>query len=248
MKERPIIFSGEMVRAILDGSKTMTRRIVSFQNSYFDGSHWPQWAKDERWAWKAAHVDRGPSPAGNPGPYLKLPNADHESEWWGTAHRIYPKWWAGDRLWVRETWQHADWTEDGEPYIRYQADGEVLLRRDYPEEYADAVVERWAELSVPENYNIDNRAADRRWRSPIHLPRWASRITLEVTGIGLERVQDISEEDAVAEGVHQSHAGGPWGEEGLLEDFVTLWESIHGPGSWDENRWVWVISFRRVAA
>ncbi len=98
-----------------------------------------------------------------------------------------------------------------------------------------------------------------KWKPSIHMPRWASRITLEVTGVRVERLQDISEEDAIAEGVEC------WEERGYddAQDFYrnyhtggdlftakasyrTLWESINGPGSWERNDWVWVIEFKRI--
>ena len=147
-KERPIIFSGPMIRAILEGRKTQTRRIVK-------------------------------------------PNC---------LSKLSPYGRTGDRLWVRETWGH---NPEGPGYV-YRSDGD-----------------------------FDMKFHGDRWRPSIHMPRWASRITLEVTGVRVERLQDINEEDALAEGVE--HA------------FRSLWESINGPGSWDANPWVWVVEFRRVS-
>jgi hypothetical protein len=77
------------------------------------------------------------------------------------------------------------------------------------------------------------------------MPRYASRITLEITDVRVERLQDISEEDARAEGIRGTESS-EWGCEGLLHDFETLWESINGEGSWDANPWVWVVSFKPV--
>ena len=100
------------------------------------------------------------------------------------------------------------------------------------------------------------------WRPSIHMPRWASRITLEITDIRVERLQEISEDDAKAEGVEPWVIGDGWREYGLPPDveaagthplrsardsFASLWESINGPGSWKANPWVWVIEFRRVS-
>jgi hypothetical protein len=241
MKTRPILFSGAMVRAILDGSKTQTRRFVKPQpapNAPHDGgTTWTFRPKD------GLHVPYGTvghltvrERMGLPCPY-------------GVP---------GDRLWVRETWGYrgALWSSerpDVQEYdIAYQADDQ---RKRYtfaseppglpkcptqgPDEsteefYADTLTRYW-----------------RSWRPSIHMPRWASRLTLEVTGVRVERLHDISEEDAMAEGAAVSN-GHP--ELGALigagpshrEGFAQLWRDINGVESWTANPWVWVVKFRRV--
>lgn len=180
MKERPILFSGPMVRAILNGTKTQTRRIVKPQPVHIDG---------------LGTVMNPSVITGNSCKHGK----------------------PGDTLWVRETWAHR------------------ALRVSGPEGYgcpvfrADDVDRRLP--SGPYN-RVD------RWRPSIHMPRWASRITLQITAVRVERLQDISEEDAIAEGV----------EFGAKESYRTLWDSINGAGAWDANPWVWVIEFKRVKA
>lgn len=162
-------------------------------------------------------------------------------------------------MWVRETWQYADWTEDGEPFIRYRADDECRLITTPPEAWSEKLADIWADLSEPENYLIDGCAADRRWRPAIHMPRWASRLTLRITDVRVERVQDISEKDAIEEGVWGTFIedGRYWRNYSLSdedaacspmlnfpsESYRTLWESINGAGSWDANPWVWALTF-----
>lgn len=149
----------------------------------------------------------------------------------------------GDQLWVRETWQYADWSEDGQPYIRYRSDDAVLLRAG--DENSPEV---WATLSAPENYKIDGKAADHRWRPPVTMPRWASRITLEVLGVRVERLQDISEADAAAEGAtwHENRPGRDYPRT-KREAFSALWYVINGKKHpWESNPWVWVIEFKKV--
>lgn len=207
MKERPILFSAPMVRAVLGGRKTQTRRVVKPQRHPF--GHMLKADEVAREVLGDTCAVR--SPYGSP----------------------------GDRLVVRETWQYADWTDDGMPWIRYRADGETRLIEDTPKDWSDRLTDTWASLSAADNYAIDNRAADRRWRPAIHMPRWASRITPEVTGVRVERLQDISEVDCRAEGlgdtVERAHH---W--------YRALWEQINGPGSWDANPWVWVVEFKRL--
>lgn len=110
-------------------------------------------------------------------------------------------WEAGSRLYGREPWQYADWTEDGEPFIGYRSDGERRLITDTPEEWGDKLADIWATLSDPANYAIDSRAADRRWRSAAIMPRWASRTTLRVVSVVVKRVGEVTEEEARAWGM-----------------------------------------------
>lgn len=228
MKEHPILFSGPMVRALQDGSKTQTRRVVKPQPTHFN----------------PVGVPRRVIPTGGPSDVIRCPYGQ-----------------PGDRLWVRESWQFYDWTEDGQPCARFAADNATTWPLRIPEEQADRLNEIWAGLSAPENYSIDNHARDRRWRPSIHMPRWASRITLEITGVRVERLQDISEADARAEGVAElpgqaaergcwwtadPRAGASLHGRTPSGGFRLLWEQINGPTSWDANPWVWVVEFRRL--
>jgi len=176
MKERPILFSGQMVRAILEGRKTMTRRVIK------------------------------PQPVG---------------AWAAPGKTACPYGQPGDRLWVRETFA-------------------TLCPGSYEEEKPRA----GAHQDI--RYKASDRMADcsadirgYRWRPSIFMPRWASRINLEITAVRVERVKDISINDAHAEGMTGTHT---------LGDFRELWDSINskrGHG-WDANSWVWVVEFKRV--
>lgn len=209
MKERPVIFNGEMVRAILDGRKTQTRRALNWMRQPYtemaerdDGSLWP-WSEDG---------ERGgdfwfPCPFGE----------------------------VGDRLWVRETFAafDADWKHPGKPHDL----------KDGP----------WPNVVYPASVA---KIPDGTCRPSIHMPRWASRILLEITAVRVERLNDISEEDAKAEGVKPAGDMLPDYPDTFLTpkgDFATakvafqrLWQSIYGEESWAVNPWVWVIEFRRV--
>jgi hypothetical protein len=140
----------------------------------------------------------------------------------------------GDRLWVRESWARDD------------EDGQVMYRADIGRDVCADAWEQGRIEGVPRY----------KWKPSIHMPRWASRILLEVTSVRVERLQDISESDALAEGVTPKWEPGCSGR--LMDAFggfsfrpaasayAELWEQINGPGSWDTNPWVWVIEFKRV--
>ncbi|ASY68853.1 hypothetical protein [Sinorhizobium fredii] len=231
MTDHPFLFSGPMVRALLDGRKTQTRRILTPHNTLFDGRAWSKLTKAQQWDWPKAWVDGGPSPAGNPGPYLKLPWLSGAADpFEHTIHRIYPKVQPGDRIWVKETWAKVG---DNDDDIHACPD---LCRHAYYR--ADSV--------LPEAL---------KWRPSIFMQRWSSRITLPVTSVKIEHLQDISEEDAIAEGIARNpHGNGdqwldyPAGSSaaGWLDprqSYRSLWQHINGPASWEENPWVLAYSF-----
>ncbi|TAN06137.1 MAG: hypothetical protein EPN38_09385 [Rhodanobacteraceae bacterium] len=233
-REHPILFSAPMVRAILDGLKTQTRRVVRLNDAGRVARAGKQWHPDDPDAVLAC-------PFGQP----------------------------GDRLWVRETCR-AEELESGLDGVRYVADRAFMgIKNTQEAEWA------WADLNA---YRGKGGAVV----PAIHMPRWASRITLEVTGVRMERLQDISEADATAEGaravpwgtwwqgyqdlgdmdlIHQEARGEappewmiepkrmkdrPWLDRSAVAEFRTLWESINGAGNWDANPWVWVVEFRRI--
>jgi hypothetical protein len=217
--EYPMLFSSEMVRAILAGVKGQTRRYVMPRNSLVNGAG-PCMKRDPDFicAWPnldfgKAWIDNGPSPAGNPGPYLKVPGGDE------SVQRVYSRIQPGDELWVRETWCQPE--PDDRTSVAYRADMSGCALAE------EKAVRRVVSGCAP-------------WKPSIHMPRWASRLTLKVTEVRPQRLQDISARDALCEGVE-----GPC----ILDNFQRLWDSINGerPGcSWADNPWVWAISFRRV--
>lgn len=196
MKERPIIFNGEMVRAILEGRKTQTRRPVKFP--FFDKNMGCELAGNEL---------AGEVRAGN---YSNVPFG-----------RI------GDRLWVRETWQG--------PLVDYD-DAYSMFKDPTPYQKVENCVYRADGGPCPEFTDADDELRQ-GWRPSIHMPRWACRILLEITDVRVERLQDISEADAIAEG-GTKHFNIDW--------FGPLWASIYGVESWNTNPWVWVIEFKRA--
>lgn len=241
MKERPILFSGPMVRALLDGSKTQTRRVV--HNPHRNDGGWVVQDCGKGW-WPYRSHD------GESGCYL---DRQKDGDYYSEAPLRCPYGQPGDRLWVRETWglhayaDESDWLKGGCTALDLE-DSVIAYRAD------------WGTMQD-----------SCHWRPSIHMPRAASRITLEVTGVRVERLEDISEADAIAEGIELQPepviAGGwsgenrftlkgmgtgacagdvSWTAPTAAELYQRLWESINGPGSWEANPWVWVIEFKRV--
>ena len=206
MKERPILFSSEMVRAILDGRKTQTRRVVN-----------PQSLLDNKTRVTACYE----CPYGAP----------------------------GGHLWVRETWRAVE-LDNGNDGILYKADNHFKSI-----ENSQAAADLWCDAYADRKYG-------NKWRPSIFMPRWASRILLEVTDIQVERVQEISDGDAIGEGIqdvchcgdyvegHGYHSGhSPVPMDGYAaNEFSILWDSINAKRgySWESNPWVWAISFKMV--
>ena len=201
MKERPILFNAPMVRALLDGTKTQTRRVVKPQPDA--GADKPRHLGDGDWQFVSDINQLADSV-----PAIRCPYGQ-----------------PGDRLWVRETFARID-----------------------------GQTRPWIETDYRATYKHGDRLGDtlgikKRWTPSIHMPRAASRITLEITSVRVERLQDISGKDCWAEGISEIREKGD--EHGDLNGSVThdyraLWESINGPGSWDANPWVWVVEFKRV--
>lgn len=222
MSERPILFSAPMIRAILAGTKSQTRRVAPISDLSIN-----QFGVDLlTWSVRFSKPVRGVVASHSGGNFSRL-----------DARRIIaaqfcPYGQPGDRLWVREAFAIV-------PRTAYRCSEGVqqILR---PDDDHDAAIYR--EGWVRSNGGF-------RWRPSIHMPRWASRITLEITEVRVERLGEISEGDAYDEGAQA------WAAEtvrdgnkypNVVSAFRALWESINGAGSWDANPYVWVVSFRRV--
>lgn len=233
MTERPILFSAPMVRALLDGSKTQTRR-----NLYVATKNGSSACFDQRYS-----MPRELPPVGN---LWTL------SQW----RKAKP----GDRLWVKETWRTAKSLDAKSP----SAIGDMCIDAGYRTPWAPLAYEADGQQNTHwRNFELDRDAELGKTRVSIHMPRWASRITLEITGVRVERLQDISEADAVAEGLMFSASarrspgcmgiyelrmpdGKTYFDDNACDLYRKLWEQINGPGSWDANPWVWVVEFRRI--
>lgn len=214
MKERPILFSGSMVRAILEGRKTQTRRIIKPQPTPCKVCHPMERdiAKRDRLdaeqGWEYAHDNK----------------LYHCAE--STFKEVYtdfsPYGQQGDRLWVRETWaKDIPGCPNG---VTYRAD------------HLDPLG--------------DGPAKPITWKPSIHMPRIASRITLEITRVRVEQLRSITEADAKAEGVDidVQKAGGRVGDGYYCARFPMIWDFINAKrGAWTSNPWVWVVEFKRVA-
>ncbi|MBQ5276742.1 hypothetical protein FD763_18865 [Klebsiella quasipneumoniae] len=217
MTERGMIFNAEMVRALLDGRKTQTRRIMKVQpvlNGNFYEVFGSAWSKG----------------------MTSIPAVPGHS-----LSTRCPFGAVGDRIWVREGFFPAPLEMQSEPprktmwNIAYR-DG-MQMEKLAPAEYNPTI------------YNYE------RWTPSIHMPRWASRILLEITNVRVERLSAISEEDARAEGIIDGgclNCGEPEPcgcanpEPDATDAFAYLWQSIYGQENWNANPWVWVISFKRV--
>jgi hypothetical protein len=199
MTDRNLIFRADMVRALLKGRKTQTRRVVKPRKhfSLFSGQ------------WSDSAV------------LLKGNQSWRDEE---IRYRV------GDRIWVRESWSGDYVFRDTPPKSRnsFVADGHPYLRE---------TIWYWADGN-PENWDYEKP------RPSIHMPRWASRLTLIVTDVRVQRLQDISEEDARAEGIFTPEIGYVnLGKKAPVIQYAMLWNSLHGPDAWDANPWVSAITF-----
>ena len=256
---KPILFSGEMVRAILEGRKTQSRRVLQF----------PRFA--ERFDWRHDNV-ASIHPDGSGTGWIAWSPDSVTAEFTKTAYPgaqgfKCPYGLPGDRLWVRETFAlQCDVDGDEPPF----PDGRPIKRG-----FIEDEIEHWLQPHYKatdptpaldcEHEKCDGDICLRPWQPSIHMPRWASRITLELTKVRVERVQEISEEDAIAEGLighlatcNSGLAKYPDGvPSGINADrncdckvrqYSILWDSINAKRGfgWDVNPWTWVLEFKKV--
>lgn len=209
MSERGMIFNGEMVRAILEGRKTQTRRVLA---TYQDAVKFcPEWDVNGKQIFivlgEKDHTGMNPVITAIPCPFGQ----------------------PGDRVWVRETFRVHSRATDVATLV-----------------YRASVRNSWTEQTHRVPVAVCNKpATPEKWTPSIHMPRWASRILLEITDVRVERLRDLSEEDAKSEGITPPAGGVLPGWEYRI-NFRDLWMDIYGTDSWEANPWVWVIEFKRV--
>ncbi len=237
MTERPIIMGGFSVRQTLDDNKTQTRRVI----------------KPQPPAHEEVHQLAGTGLKDGTDSYGWIPGEGDPDRWrvtgpvWAVRELVRPAELRcpygapGDRLWVKEAWRPVERESDGLDGVLFRAD-DAFVGIENTVEAADL----WGAA-----YN--NGKYGTKWRSPLFLPRWASRISLEITGVRVERLQDISKDDAIAEGCSHWECGHPdcmsEGHYGPRGAFVGLWNTVNAKRgfAWESNPWVWVIEFKRVA-
>ncbi len=236
MTDRPIIFSAPMVRALLDGRKSQTRRLLKLAGRRPDYIG-PKGCTGDPACWGWDNGDGG---------YIladRDPSDKFAASWRDFAASYAP----GDRLWVRETWR-PQMDADLWACVEYRADGARIKPRIEDEaaggifwERCNAVDTDWRQIGIEPQPAL--------WRSPANMPRWASRLTLIVTDVRIQRVQDISEADAQAEGLVAAYEGWASDRDGrhwgptARDSFRILWSDIHGDDAWDANPWVAALTF-----
>lgn len=230
MSERPILFSGPMIRAILGGRKTQTRRVVDL--SEFGPSGTPGYD----WTW------RGQAPVKSIAQQRRYPGGCWQDVSNDRLMGLCPYGQPGDFLWVREKFQ----------LVRQVAEDWYTAPPTIPIVVPDAGL---FEVRYSATYDHDqpkNSACG--WRPSIHMPKWAARLWLRITDVRVERLHPMLDADARAEGIRQYVVSGPDPDGRSYQDWVTpfkeLWDSINAKRgySWESNPWVWVVAFERVEA
>ena len=225
MKERPILFSAPMVQAILEGKKTQTRRVIKPQPKLIeliDGSH--SFAVQKS---KGIYNGLGMKEMVEQCPYGQV----------------------GDQLWVREAWGYHDPDGTGEDFESPACgtSSEYMLHQEN-----ETLLNFWLRrIAYRATFKYPRHGigpdAPKKWRPSIHMPRWASRIQLEITKIRVERLNDISEDDAIAEGITYAQLPNNIQDAERAKTWYRgLWATINGAESWQVNPWVWVVEFKVI--
>lgn len=237
-KEHGLIYTGDSILAIHAGTKTMTRRVMTYRNSLVDGVYWNK----EEFAmldFDETYLDPGPSVSGNPGPFLKVQHKEM-----GTLHRVYPRIQVEDMIWGKETWARTMAT------AYRQSPGVVFTPNPDCPEVGVVYKAGWT------------RCRPGPWKSPMFMHKWASRTWTKVLAVRPERLQDISPEDVIAEGIpktcdcrivrmnnlqhcEECQDSGLWHHD--RSPCIDLWDKINGKKyPWADNCWVWVYEFEKV--
>jgi hypothetical protein len=227
MKEQPIIFQGEMIRAILDGRKTMMRKPIKPQPEWISGA----------WYWKSLKYDNGMGVH-----YFHTTGLNGIMDAW---LRACPHGQPGDRLWVRETWYCDHMHVQSGPYLK-------------PDDWQDGWFEELMYFKASDDAGhghcysgFAGETFQCPWKPSIHMPRWASRITLEITDVKVERLQEIRINDVLSEGfpttceMQFDAEYRAW----TMDNFSRYWNSLYPQKpeyQWKANPWVWVISFKKI--
>jgi hypothetical protein len=262
MKMRPIPFSTQMVKAVLDGTKTQTRRLIKPQPTKSIHNK-----AEDRWDYYFKGY------AG-----MNLSSDDMKNSFFGPSLACkYGK--EGDYLWIREDWRLLAWDFE-DPFVKVEYKDGATQMCDVYDPANDSMwlcnhVEKLEKAGIietdfddPDRYRFTTR--DIPWKRARFMPKDFCRIWLKIKSVRVERLQDISDDDAVEEGIdiftspnadagdyncyprnymisEKDADGWPYfEEEEYIESFASLWESINGPGSWEENPWVWVIEFEKL--
>ena len=233
MKERPILMNGESVLGIIDLRKTQTRRVVRGRIAL-------------DWLQPGMFSSR----------YVALPE-----------NYLSPYGYSGDLLWVRETWRPGAWREDGRLAIDYKASPELtnmpwitIPNDELGEKFeslwiklTDELLALGLESGEDEYFHWEPGKCPLKWSPSIFMPRWASRLTLEIINLHIEKLNDITEADILAEGIIRSNDGNYLGLNGYpfqyaYEAYFSVWNSIYTKKGYpsDSNPWVWVIEFKPV--
>lgn len=237
-----------MVRAILEGRKTQTRRIIKLPNNAEGVNYYKPPSGKSQNGWADPGVNYW-----TPDPEESHPNFPYNEPWPESNHiDPCPFGQIGGKLWVRETFGVGTRPHPFEGFVdglEYKADeGWIDEKEDLP---------LWFPDDVPDDFYADYNKNG--WTASIHMPRWASRITLKITNIRVERLQDISEDDCKAEGVTPNSVLtkdknpfknditrlGPLFEGSYRGAFISLWNSINTKRDWDSNPWVWALEFEQ---
>lgn len=207
MKARPILFTSSMIRALIEGWKTQTRRVLKPQptwiESKYTGGHWMIEGHEGRGENRRCVLSTSFDP-------VEYARTEHGA-WFAGSGCPYGQ--PGDLLWVRETFANL-----GALYPGYEPT--YVPREGWPNKSPATVIDRW--------------------KPGIHMPRAASRLTLRITEVRVQRLKDIDGLDAIAEGITRVEGEAPW------RTYKHLWGSINGPGSWDANPWVWCLTFETI--